>query len=197
MALRQPHPLTSQSPANPTLLQHIFWIWTIKEAFTKCLGLGLGFDFGRISIDLKSLPIQREISAEELENLDVDAVIMQVDGSPLRGYEFTLFEILLPTLGGDEAYQGVIARRLFPTVQSEIPSGENDARLDTYVDGKAGSRLPSRFILRPRIMFTPEDKCADKCADMVRLGAAKGNAGLCAWDANALVENAELWGDNI
>ncbi|KAH8830318.1 4'-phosphopantetheinyl transferase [Flagelloscypha sp. PMI_526] len=32
-------------------LEMFFWIWTFKEAYTKALGVGLGFDFRRISVD--------------------------------------------------------------------------------------------------------------------------------------------------
>jgi len=75
-------------------LKYIFWLWTLKEAYTKALGEGLGFDFSRISIDLSALSIT-------------------VDGVPLTGFEFLMFEIdLKDPQGGQQEYQGAFVKKL-------------------------------------------------------------------------------------
>ena len=75
-------------------LKRIFWLWTLKEAYTKALGEGLGFELGRISVDLPTLSIT-------------------VDGSPLTGFDFLMFEIALKDpQGGQQEYQGVLVKKL-------------------------------------------------------------------------------------
>jgi len=70
----------------------VFLMWTLKEAYTKALGLGLGFDFRRIEYDV---PENR----------------LLIDGVVPRGWEFVAFSI---EVGGGEqdVYQGVVARYL-------------------------------------------------------------------------------------
>jgi 4'-phosphopantetheinyl transferase len=63
-----------------------YWIWTLKEAYTKALGSGLGFDFRRIEYDVW-----------------VDEV--KVDGTRLQGWCFRKFELSV----GEDTYQGVAA----------------------------------------------------------------------------------------
>jgi len=58
----------------------------MKEAYTKALGLGLGFDFSRIQYN----PTQEELL---------------IDGESPKGWEFTRFELKC----GSDAYQGVAA----------------------------------------------------------------------------------------
>lgn len=67
-------------------LQRFFWSWTMKEAYTKALGLGLTFNIRRIEFD----------AAENL---------LRVDGERLAGWQFTKFKICIE---GDD-YQGVVA----------------------------------------------------------------------------------------
>lgn len=70
-------------------LQRFFWIWTLKEAYTKALGLGLGFDFSRVEFDIP-------------ENT------VRVDGAVPRGWRFNKFTLQQ----GNHLYQGVVAEYL-------------------------------------------------------------------------------------
>jgi len=68
-------------------IRRFFWVWTMKEAYTKALGFGLGFDFRRIEYDL-------------LTN------ILTVDEEIPKGWQLIKFEV-----GHDnDMYQGVAAR---------------------------------------------------------------------------------------
>ncbi|KAJ4472266.1 4'-phosphopantetheinyl transferase superfamily [Lentinula aciculospora] len=67
-------------------LRRFFWMWTMKEAYTKALGLGLGFDFSRIEFDI-------------LANL------VRVDGEVPQGWIFHKFQVT----DAGELYVGVVA----------------------------------------------------------------------------------------
>jgi 4'-phosphopantetheinyl transferase len=79
------HSLNSEVPLSEQL-RRFFWMWTLKEAYTKALGLGLGFDFRRVEFDVLNL-------------------IVRVDGQILRGWNFSMFVIE----DGEDFYQGVVA----------------------------------------------------------------------------------------
>jgi len=68
-------------------VRQFFWIWTMKEAYTKALGLGLGFDFRRIEYNLP-------------------ADILTIDGEIPKGWQFIKFEFDHDL----DIYQGVAAR---------------------------------------------------------------------------------------
>ncbi|KAG9219203.1 hypothetical protein CCMSSC00406_0001613 [Pleurotus cornucopiae] len=68
-------------------LRRFFWIWTMKEAYTKALGSGLGFDFKRVEY----------IVPEEK---------LTVDGEEPRGWQFFKFNVL----DKEVIYQGVVAQ---------------------------------------------------------------------------------------
>ncbi|KAF8232452.1 4'-phosphopantetheinyl transferase [Tricholoma matsutake] len=70
-------------------LRRFFWIWTLKEAYTKALGLGLGFDFRRVEFDVE-------------EN------VVRVDKEILAGWRFNKFIINV----GEDLYEGVVAEYL-------------------------------------------------------------------------------------
>ena len=61
-------------------------MWTAKEAYTKALGIGLGFDFSRVEFD---------------PALDV----IRVDGAIPKGWVLSKFKIDQ----GVDIYQGVVA----------------------------------------------------------------------------------------
>ncbi|KAL5508322.1 hypothetical protein ACEPAH_5941 [Sanghuangporus vaninii] len=81
------HSLLEHSEANDAL-RRLYLVWTLKEAYTKALGLGLGFNFKRIEVDISASRIY-------------------IDGSLPLGWEFRAFS--LESQSGDE-YQVAIAR---------------------------------------------------------------------------------------
>jgi hypothetical protein len=84
-----PTPAVSSSES----LYHFYLIWTLKEAYTKALGLGLGFDFKRIEYD-------------KVKNR------VKVDGVILKGWTFDIFRVPDPQgkEGGTGGYIGVAAK---------------------------------------------------------------------------------------
>lgn len=67
-------------------LQRFFWMWTIKEAYTKALGLGLGFEFWRVEFD-------------------PERYIVRVNGEIPKGWKIYLFTLQ----DGEDLYEGAVA----------------------------------------------------------------------------------------
>lgn len=85
-------PALSPPLSQQEQLRRFFLIWTLKEAYTKALGLGLGFDFSRIEYDVPN-------------------DMVRIDGIVPRDWEFTRFELQNEIDGGrTEKYVGVVAR---------------------------------------------------------------------------------------
>ncbi|GLB33585.1 putative 4'-phosphopantetheinyl transferase [Lyophyllum shimeji] len=70
-------------------LRRFFWIWTMKEAYTKALGLGLGFDFRRVEYD-------------------IEANVVRVDNQVPGGWRFSKFVVNIE----EDVYEGVVAEYL-------------------------------------------------------------------------------------
>ncbi|XP_006459883.1 hypothetical protein AGABI2DRAFT_219279, partial [Agaricus bisporus var. bisporus H97] len=80
------HHLIFSGSSTEEKLQTFFWMWTMKEAYTKALGLGLGFDFKRVEFDAQSR-------------------ILRVDGETPIGWSFKMFELK----DNEDTYEGVVA----------------------------------------------------------------------------------------
>ncbi|KAH6914829.1 4'-phosphopantetheinyl transferase superfamily [Coprinopsis sp. MPI-PUGE-AT-0042] len=78
--------VTAEGVSEEEKTRRFFWMWTLKEAYTKALGLGLGFDFKRVEFDVA----QREV---------------RINGIAPRGWCFTIFTID----DGEALYQGAVA----------------------------------------------------------------------------------------
>ena len=68
-------------------LKRFFLIWTLKEAYTKALGLGLGFDFKRIEYD-----VLRDV--------------VRIDNVVPKGWQFVRFDLQR----NEDTYVGVVAQ---------------------------------------------------------------------------------------
>ncbi|KAF8592542.1 hypothetical protein K439DRAFT_1656010 [Ramaria rubella] len=70
-------------------VRYIFLLWTLKEAYTKALGLGLGFEFKRVEYNIAQSCVS-------------------VDGRPALGWRFIMFT--MQSQGTTDIYQGAVAK---------------------------------------------------------------------------------------
>ena len=87
-------------------LRRFFWIWTLKEAYTKALGHGLCFDFRRVEFD-------------------VEANVVRIDEKILVGWRFSKFILN----DGEDLYEGVVAEYLGGTQMEVIPESASQSWL--------------------------------------------------------------------
>ncbi|KAF9485383.1 4'-phosphopantetheinyl transferase [Pholiota conissans] len=102
------HQLLRPLVSEDELLKRFFWMWTLKEAYTKALGLGLGFDFSRIEFDVINK-------------------IVKVDGNIPEGWRFNMFMIN----DGEDAYEGVVAEYV-GGIPTEVIEGDSKDWLRVY-----------------------------------------------------------------
>ncbi|KAH7344559.1 4'-phosphopantetheinyl transferase superfamily [Rhizoctonia solani] len=72
LTAREKEALDPRAGNEPTRLLRLYRMWTVKEAYTKALGEGLGYDFARIEYDV----LNRQVT---------------VDGNPPSGWEIASF----------------------------------------------------------------------------------------------------------
>ncbi|KAJ7117375.1 hypothetical protein C8R43DRAFT_901970 [Mycena crocata] len=90
------------APSQAQGLEWFFWMWTAKEAYTKALGLGLGFDFRRVEFD---------------PTLDV----FRVDGVVPQGWQLSKFKVIQ----GAEIYLGVVAEFVGGSTTVVVPESHS------------------------------------------------------------------------
>ncbi|PWN22849.1 hypothetical protein BCV69DRAFT_280459 [Microstroma glucosiphilum] len=78
-------------------LRRLYDLWTHKEALTKNIGLGMGFDFARVEIGLWDCEGVRE------ERQSKSGAVLKLDGQTTNGYTFK--EIVLPAGAGPGSEQ--------------------------------------------------------------------------------------------
>lgn len=77
-------------------------MWTMKEAYTKALGLGLGFDFRRVEYDIESN-------------------VVRVDKTIPAGWRFNKFVLN----DGEDLYEGVVAEFIGGTKTEVVHESES------------------------------------------------------------------------
>ncbi len=85
-------------------LRYLFLVWTLKEAYTKALGLGLGFDFQRIECRIRP-----QYEGEKTTGCSETDVHLLIDGLELKDWDLQTCQLRMDESGG-ETYQVAIAR---------------------------------------------------------------------------------------
>ncbi|KAF5373016.1 hypothetical protein D9758_001463 [Tetrapyrgos nigripes] len=140
-------------------LEHFYWIWTLKEAVTKALGIGLGFDFSRIEFDLRG-------TGEEGGEAHGHGGIVRIDGTVPKGWKFTKFTQVVDTGNDKHLYVGVIAEYMsedfetvviphVPTSSPPYPFISHFHATSFVEDAIRELELSRRWVLRrPRVEST-------------------------------------------
>lgn len=92
-ALGVPPPSRSTSEQHNEVLQRLYDLWTYKEALTKNLGLGLGFDFKRVQVGLWKCSDAHD-RGQRCSSPGARGAVLELDGVAEPGYSFT--EVCLP-----------------------------------------------------------------------------------------------------
>ncbi|KAF9534407.1 4'-phosphopantetheinyl transferase superfamily [Crepidotus variabilis] len=94
---QQEHTILQAASTDDEKTRQFFWMWTLKEAYTKAIGMGLGFDFKRVEFH----PQER---------------LVKVDGQIPVGWKFRMFVLK----DGEDQYQGVCADFMGNSEQAEV-----------------------------------------------------------------------------
>ncbi|KAI0334713.1 hypothetical protein GY45DRAFT_1317723 [Cubamyces sp. BRFM 1775] len=95
-------PAPARALPKDEALRRFYLIWTLKEAYTKALGLGMGFGFSRIEYDVPN-------------------DVVRIDDQIPRGWEFTRFDLQnVVQQGPTEDYVGVVARFVGDTSSGRV-----------------------------------------------------------------------------
>ncbi|KAF8633687.1 hypothetical protein AX15_001294 [Amanita polypyramis BW_CC] len=89
-------------------LRRFFWTWTMKEAYTKAVGLGLGFNFRRVEYD-------------------AEASTLRIDGKRALGWQFNKFTVQVC----EDIYLGVVAQYVGG---DELTIVEESTELPNYIE---------------------------------------------------------------
>lgn len=94
---------TKQPAEADEALQRLYDLWTYKEALTKNLGMGLGFDFKRVQVGLWKCQDannrRKRRTVLPTRSHDDEHTVLSMDGSASRSYTFT--EVTLPAGKGN------------------------------------------------------------------------------------------------
>ncbi|KAF8897293.1 4'-phosphopantetheinyl transferase superfamily [Infundibulicybe gibba] len=109
-------------------LRRFFWMWTLKEAYTKALGLGLGFDFRRVEFDVESNTVR-------------------VDGAIPKGWYFSKFIVE----DGEDVYEGVVAQFLGGEETVVLSEADNHEWLHIFEAGSFVESTIERLTVRQNV----------------------------------------------
>jgi len=103
--------LAQEGTLDAGKLSDIFLLWTLKEAYSKALGLGLSFDFSRMDYDFNSQTLR-------------------VDGEIPSGWDIRIFDLQLPPPSPLESREDESAPRLtYRCSVARMLSDSKDCRL--------------------------------------------------------------------